>query len=88
MNEQDDLRELIDQLRHEVESLPSGDVKARQRLNGIIGELDKRLEEPHTEGHHSLVRELQDSIAVLEARHPDTTTLLNNIMMALANMGI
>lgn len=87
MSEQD-LRELIDKLRTEVEALPSDDVDARRRLNDIIGELDKKLDDPGAEDHHGLVGNLQDSIHELEARHPDTTNLLNNIMMALANMGI
>lgn len=87
MSEQD-LKALIDKLRKEVDALPDDDVDARQRLNAIIGELDKKLNEPGTEDHHGLIGNLQDSIKELEARHPDTTTLLNNIMMSLANMGI
>jgi len=87
MSEQD-LKDLIAKLRKEVEALPDDDVDARQRLNAIISELDKKLQEPGTEDHHGLVSNLQDSIKQLEARHPDTTTLLNNIMMTLANMGI
>ena len=86
MSEQD-LRELIDKLRNEVETLPSDEVDARRRLNDIIGELDKRLDDPGAEDQ-GLVGNLQDSIHELEARHPDTTNLLNNIMMTLANMGI
>jgi len=87
MSEQN-LKELMEKLRREVEALPAEDVDARNRLNTIIGELDKKLEEPGSEDHQGLVGNLQDSIHELEARHPDTTTLLNNIMMTLANMGI
>lgn len=87
MSEQD-LKELIEKLRKELDALPNDDVDARQRLDAIIGELDKKLAEPGTEDHHGLVSNLQDSIKDLEARYPDTTTLLNNIMMTLANMGI
>jgi len=87
MSEQD-LRDLIDKLRREVEALPVEDVEARDRLNAVISELDKKLDDPGTEDHHGLIGNLQESIKELEARHPDTTTLLNNIMMTLANMGI
>ncbi|MBS1270705.1 MAG: hypothetical protein MAG794_01671 [Gammaproteobacteria bacterium] len=87
MSEQD-LKELIDKLRKEVEALPNDDVEARERLNAIIGELDKKRNEPGTEDHQGLVGNIQDSIKELEVRHPDTTTLLNNVMMTLANMGI
>lgn len=87
MSEQD-LKALIEKLRREVDALPDDDVDAGRRLNTIIGELDKKLNEPGSEDHHGLIGNLQDSIKELEARHPDTTTLLNNIMMTLANMGI
>jgi len=87
MSEQE-LQKLIDDLRREIDALPSDDVDARQRLDAIIEDLEKKLNEPGTEDHHGLVGNLQDSIKELEARHPDTTTLLNNIMMTLANMGI
>lgn len=83
-----DLRELVDSLKKEIDALPSDDVAARDKLNGIIAELNKKLDEPGSEDHQGLVSNLQDSIKELEARHPDTTTLLNNIMMSLANMGI
>ncbi len=71
-----------------MSALPSEDVDARQRLNAIIEELDKKLTEPGTEDHQGLVSNLQESIKELEVRHPNTTSLLNNIMMTLANMGI
>lgn len=87
MSEQD-LRPLIEKLRKELDALPNDDVDAKQRLDAILAELDKKLAEPGSEDHHGLVSNLQDSIKELEARHPDTTTLLNNIMMTLANMGI
>jgi molecular chaperone DnaK (HSP70) len=87
MSEQE-LRQLIEKLRAEVDTLPDEDVEARERLDAIIGELDKKLQEPGSEDHHGLISNLQDSIKEMEARHPDTTTLLNNIMMTLANMGI
>lgn len=87
MSEQD-LKALIDKLRREVDNLPDDDPDARQKLNAIIGEVDKKLNEPGTEDHQGLMGNLQDSIQALEARHPDTTTLLNNILMTLANMGI
>ena len=87
MSEQE-LKKLIEQLRKELDALPNDDVEARRRLDAIIGELEKKLEEPGSEDHHGLISNLQDSIKEMEARHPDTTTLLNNIMMTLANMGI
>lgn len=84
----EDLRSLIERLREEVDALPSNDIDARKRLNAILQELEKKITEPGTEDHHGLVSDLQDSIKEMEVRHPETTSLLNNIMMTLANMGI
>lgn len=84
----DDLRRLVGRLRSELDALPGEDIDARKRLNAILEELDKKITEPGTEDHHGLVSNLQDSIKEMEVRHPETTSLLNNIMMTLANMGI
>jgi len=83
-----DLRELIERLRGEVNALPAADVDARRRLDGIIADLEERLERDELANPPGLTTSLQDSIHQLEARHPDATTVLNNIMMTLANMGI
>ncbi|KAA3620577.1 MAG: DUF4404 family protein [Proteobacteria bacterium] len=87
MSEQN-LRELIDRLRNEVAALPVGDVDARSRLEKIISELEDRLENDEVAQAHGLKGSIQDTIHQIEARHPDATTVLNNIMMTLANMGI
>lgn len=87
MSEQN-LRDLIERLRTEVDALPVGDVDARSRLESIISELETRLENEEVEQAHGLKGSIQDTIHQIEARHPDATTVLNNIMMTLANMGI
>jgi hypothetical protein len=87
MSEQS-LRELIDRLRREVDALPEQDVDARARLDAIIEDLEQRLDSDALAAAPSLSASIQNGITQLEARHPDATTVLNNIMMALANMGI
>ncbi len=87
MSEQD-LRELIERLRHEAAALPGQDVDARKRLEAVIDDLESRLASDELSSSPSLRGSIQDSIHQLEARHPDATTVLNNIMMTLANMGI
>ena len=82
------LRELVEQLHREIANLPDEDLDARGRLEAVVTELERKLEAPGNEDHQGLVENIQDSIQELEVRHPDATTLLNNIMMALANMGI
>jgi hypothetical protein len=87
MSEQN-LRELIGRLRAEIAALPDQDIDARSRLEGIVSELETRLDGDKADGAPALKGSIQDTIHQLEARHPDATTVLNNIMMTLANMGI
>lgn len=87
MSEQN-LRELIGRLRTEIAGLPDQDVEARSRLESIISELEARLDGDENQSIQGLEGSIQDTIRRLEARHPDATTVLNNIMMTLANMGI
>ncbi len=87
MSEQN-LGELINRLKEEVACLPDNDVDARSRLDGIITELQAQFGDEETPNSPTLTTNIQDTIHQLEARHPDATTVLNNIMMTLANMGI
>ena len=82
------LRELVDRLKQEVDGLPAQEVETRDRLNGIIADLEGQLEAPAMQQSQGLTGNIQDTIHELEVRHPDATTVLNNIMMTLANMGI
>ena len=79
------LTRLVEDLRSEISQLPPEDELARQRISSIIAELDRSIED-ETPG--STRASIQDAVHELEARHPDATTVLNNILMTLANMGI
>lgn len=87
MSEQD-LRQLIERLRHEAAALPASDADARARLESVIDDLEARMADDELSDSPGLRATIQDNIHQLEARHPDATTVLNNIMMTLANMGI
>tara|TARA_Y100000294_G_scaffold65043_1_gene61527 strand:+ start:686 stop:952 length:267 start_codon:yes stop_codon:yes gene_type:complete len=83
------LRDLIGQLRAEIDQLPPTDEAARNRLTQLIADLEARLSEPaEAADHDSLVGSVQESIRQLEVEHPRTTGVLNHIMMTLSNMGI
>lgn len=79
------LTKLVEDLRSEISQLPPEDEQARQRIGGIIAELDRSIED---ETPDTMRGSIQDAVHELEARHPDATTVLNNILMTLANMGI
>lgn len=83
------LRDLIGQLRVEIDQLPPADEAARDRLTQLIADLEARLgESAEAADHDSLVGSVQESIRQLEVEHPRTTGVLNHIMMTLSNMGI
>ena len=81
----DNLNQLVEQLKSEVHQLPPEDEAARKRIEAIIENLDSSIA---SQGHASVKEGIQETIHELEARHPDATTVLNNILMTLANMDI
>ncbi len=83
------------QLRQELEKLRSeaanteNDPESVQRLQTLITEIEKKLANPDdTDHHNTLVSEIRESINHFEAEHPRATGILNDIMVALSNMGI
>jgi uncharacterized coiled-coil DUF342 family protein len=83
------LRESLDELRSELERLKSEEAQVRERLDALISGVETRLDKPEDTAHHqSLVQDLRQSISQFEVSHPRTTAILNEIMVALGNMGI
>jgi uncharacterized phage infection (PIP) family protein YhgE len=84
-----ELRQLLDKLKTEITTIT--DTVAVQRLSSIASDLEHSLtadNNDNSSNHDGLTGAIQDAVTDLETRHPDATTLLNNIMMALANIGI
>lgn len=82
------LRQELERLRSEAANLDSQDEAGRERLNGVIEQLEKRLSEDEENDDESLFEQVQESIAHFETQHPRATTILNEIMVTLSNMGI
>ena len=86
-NEQ--LEETLIALRKEVSKLSDLDRESKGKLESLIQSLEKKLEIPNdVEYHHSLTEGLSDSLTHFEVSHPRLTGILNDVMMALSNMGI
>ena len=86
-NEQ--LRESLEQLRSEIDTLKedAGDVK--ERANQLLGTIERQLEEDDSLlDHVTLVKDARGMIEQFEVEHPRITGVLNQIMLALSNMGI
>jgi seryl-tRNA synthetase len=83
------LQEELEKLRLEVDKVVREDTEAREKLESLIGDLEKKLDTPEDEAHHdNLLKGLKDAINQFEAEHPRATAILNDIMVTLSNMGI
>lgn len=88
MNEQK-IFDALEELRQEIEKLEIGDPKNKERLTGLVQSIEQRMipgvvdtEQP------DLIEEVKDVVTQFEVEHPRITGILNDIMMALSNLGI
>lgn len=85
----DKLRLSLDELRQQLKLLDSGDRQARSRIEGLIYDLETQLEDTEsTERFQSVQQKLPDLVAQFEVEHPRITSILDQIMTTLSNMGI
>ena len=83
------LKDELEKLRSEINTLASENTSAREKLDSLITDIEKKLDHPADEDHHTtLIRNLKDAIAQFETQHPRATAILNDIMVTLSNMGI
>ncbi|MGH8583861.1 MAG: DUF4404 family protein [Gammaproteobacteria bacterium] len=83
------LRAQLETLRSQINELAAGDPVSMQRLNGLIADIERRLEyPPQSHAHTHVLASLEDTIHHFEVEHPRATAILNDIMVTLANMGI
>jgi chromosome segregation ATPase len=78
----------LEKLRDEINHLAADDVASRKRLDNLINEIEAKLENPDASDDEGLMNNLKDAIAHFETEHPRATAILNDIMVALSNMGI
>jgi hypothetical protein len=83
------LRESFLKLRAELDKLGPLDEAVRARLTGLLADLERRLADPAAgEDDDGLIANVRESVEQFEVEHPRTTAILNDIMLALSNMGI
>ena len=79
----------LDRLRREVYTLTGANTADREKLNRLINDIEKKIDEPaDTAHHHRVMGGLNDAIRQFETDHPRATAILNEIMVTLSNMGI
>lgn len=90
MNEQN-LRNLLEQLHHELENNQNIDENGRDLLRHLGSDIDEFLERAGTAqstAEQTLLQRLEDSIRYLEVTHPAITNTLSKILESLSNAGI
>ena len=85
----DKVREYLVDLRTEINRLEVNDESTKERLNNLTSEIEHLLENPDdTTRKLALVQNLQMHTKQFEIDHPGVTSVLNQIMVTLSNMGI
>mgnify|MGYP001766319040 CR=1 FL=1 len=85
----DKLRADLARLREEIARADAGDREALARLQQLAEDVERELDEESMVGDPAgLVEELEEAITGFEARHPNLTAILNNVLVTLGNMGV
>jgi len=83
------IQECLQSLRDELSQLQDNDRQVRERVNGLIAEVEQELvEEKHQRQNPSLMEGINNTIEQYKVEHPTVTGILNQIMMSLGNMGV
>ena len=83
------IHESLQGLRQELSRLQGDDQQIRERVNGLIAEVEQELrEQEHQHRNPSLMESINNTIEQYKVEHPGVTGILNQIMMSLGNMGV
>ena len=83
------LRDDIEKLRNEIQTLDTNEDDSKNKLENILQEIESNLEtEAQNNEPSELLVGLKESVGHFEAEHPRATAIINDIMVTLSNMGI
>jgi hypothetical protein len=83
------LEESLDKLRAEIRALDLDDEARRQRLEGLVREIEQTLADPGDKaGAGTLGDQLKASVLSFEASHPRLAGVMNDVAEKLSHMGI
>lgn len=82
------LRQDLDRLRAEVKRVEKTDPESKQRIDSLIADLEKHLDQGGDDEDDSILDSVRDAIKQFQTQHPRATAILNDIMVTLSNMGI
>jgi Domain of unknown function (DUF4404) len=83
------LRADLARLREEIARADAGDRESLAQLEQLAETVQHELEEQQAVGDPAgLVEELEASISGFEARHPNLSAIVNNMLVVLGSMGV
>lgn len=84
----DTLHAKLEQLRAELANVLALDEKTHAQLHSLVADIERAIEsDEETEGE-PLSEQAEDLVLKFEADHPQLTSALNQVAIALSNLGI
>ena len=83
-----EVNEALFNLRSEIEGLDDSNPDLKSKLEGLLDELEDRLEATEDQNHLHLVEDMKEAVSSFEVEHPRITGIVNDLMVALSNLGI
>lgn len=83
------ITQALTELRAQIDQLATSNAATREKLQGLLTELEDNFHSLEGSEHHiHLIGDLKEAISEFEVEHPRLTGILNDIMVALSNLGI
>jgi chromosome segregation ATPase len=81
------LKEDLESLQAELESMEDMDDALRGQLEGISAQIDRLTEGEHEGPIEELMEQVEERVLVFDAMHPQISGILRRIVSALAAIG-
>ncbi|MDZ4656550.1 MAG: DUF4404 family protein [Bythopirellula sp.] len=78
----------LEQLRTELAGLPALDEKTHAQLRSLVADIERAIESDAEAEGEPLSTQAEDLVLKFEADHPQLTSALNQVAVALSNLGI
>ena len=85
----DKLHTDLSRLREEIARVAPDDRNALAQLSELADNVQAELDQQNSIGDpDGLIDELEESVSGFEARHPNLTAIVNNLIVLLGGMGV
>ena len=85
----EELKKLKGELDAKIRQMDGLDDISREKLDKLMSFVEMKLQKPNDPAHlENLVEHLEDNIQHFEITHPELTTVMNNMLIILSNLGI